>query len=157
MPHADGDKARQSAGANSSEASARKRISRREFGREAAIATAATITAPALLAPPAAAAGLAPAQKKTPEAPPSEKRPEALEGLTPQQAADVEAKLANILRQYGSRFDAGQKEHLRRILVENERLMAPVRAFPLQNGDPPASVLRIRFDHPRAASEKSED
>ena len=157
MPHADDDKAGQTAGANSSEASAGKRISRREFAREAAIATAATITAPALLAAPAAAAGFTPAQKKTPEAPPQEKRPEALEGLTPQQAADVEAKLANILRQYGSRFDAGQKEHLRRILVENERLMAPVRAFPLQNGDPPASVPRIRFDHPKSANEKSED
>lgn len=157
MRHAKCDKPGQTAGAKSSEPSTAKRISRREFGREAAIATAATITAPVLLAPRSAAAVLPPAQKKNPEAPPQEKRPAALDGLTPQQAADVEAKLANILRQYGSRFDEGQKEHLRRILAQNERLMAPVRAFPLQNGDPPASVLRLRFDRPKSANEKSED
>lgn len=111
------------------------------------MATAATLGAPALLAMNAAAAASAPAQ---------EKRPEPLEGLSPQQVADVDAKLANILRKYGTRFNADQKAHLRRILAQNERMMAPVRAFALQNGDPPASVLRVSFDRAEAADEKGE-
>jgi hypothetical protein len=111
-------------------------ISRRQFGRNAAIAAAATLTAPALLATTTAAAGDAPPQEK----------PEPLEGLSPEQTAEVDARLANILRKYGNRFNDDQKARLRRILAQNERLMAPVRAFSLQNGDPPASVLRLSFD-----------
>jgi hypothetical protein len=106
---------------------------------------AATLTAPTLLA----------ANPGTPSVASQEKKPEPLEGLTREQAADVDAKLANIFRKYGSRFDAQQKARLRRILVENEHLMAPVRAFPLENGDPPASVLRISFDRKRPADKKN--
>jgi hypothetical protein len=112
-------------------------ISRRQFGRSAAIAAAATLTAPALLATTTAAADAVP---------PQEKKPEPLEGLSPEQTAEVDARLANILRKYGSRFNDDQKARLRRVLAQNERLMAPVRAFSLQNGDPPASVLRLSFD-----------
>ncbi len=64
-------------------------------------------------------------------------------GLTPQQTADVDAKLANIVRQYGNRLTGEQREHLRRILTYNEKMLASIRAFPLENGDPPASVLKI--------------
>ncbi len=112
-------------------------ISRRQFGRKAAMAAAATFSASALLATTAAGAQTASAQ---------EKKPEPLEGLTPEQTAEVDARHANILRKYGSRFNDDQKARLRRILAQNERMMAPVRAFALQNGDPPASVLRITFD-----------
>jgi hypothetical protein len=114
-------------------------ISRRQFGRNAAIAAAATLTAPALLATTTAAEEAAR---------PQEKKPEPLEGLTPEQTAEVDARLDSILRKYGSRFNDDQKARLRRILAQNERMMAPVRAFSLQNGDPPASVLRISFDNP---------
>jgi hypothetical protein len=124
-----------------------RQVSRRQFGREAAIAAAAGLGAPVLLASTAAAAG--------PAALPNQK-PEPLKGLSPAQVADVDAKLANILRKYGDRFDAGQKAHLRRILAQNERLLAPVRAFHLENGDPPASVLRISFPTAGSPSEKSE-
>lgn len=121
-------------------------ISRRQFGRNAAIAAAATLTAPALLAATAAPA-------ETPR--PQEKKPAPLEGLTPEQTAEVDARLANILSKYGSRFNDDQKARLRSILAQNERMMAPVRAFSLQNGDPPASVLRISFDAPNASPRKS--
>lgn len=119
-------------------------ISRRQFGRKAALAAAATFTAPALLSPVTDAE----------VARPQEKKPEPLEGLTLQQTAEVDARLANILRRYGSRFNEDQKARLRRILAQNERMMAPVRAFSLQNGDPPASVLRIRFDNPEPTQRK---
>ena len=119
-------------------------ISRRQFGRDAAIAAAATLTAPSLLVSTAAEA-----------ARPQEKKPEPLEGLTPEQTAEVDARLDNILRKYGTRFNDDQKARLRRILAQNERMMAPVRAFSLQNGDPPASVLRISFDNPVVTPRKS--
>lgn len=128
-------------------ASEAKQISRRQFGRSAVMAGAAALSAPAFLAADAAAASSSPAGQK----------PEPLEGLSPQQVADVDAKLANIVRKYGDRFDADQKSHLRRILAQNERMMAPVRAFHVENGDPPASVLRLRFDQPGSSDGKAED
>ena len=121
-------------------------ISRRQFGRKAAIAAAATLTAPALLA---TTVGSAEAAR------PQEKKPEPLEGLTPEQTREVDARLANILSKYGNRFNDDHKTRLRRVLAQNERLMAPVRAFSLQNGDPPASVLRISFDNPGVIQKKS--
>jgi hypothetical protein len=110
-------------------------ISRRHFGRNAAFAAAASISAPALLAVTSAAP--APAQDQTNEP---------LKGLTPQQTADVDTKLANILRKYGDRFSDEQKKHLRKILAQHQRLLAPVREFALKNGDPPVTVLRVSFD-----------
>lgn len=124
---------------------AQEEISRRQFSRKAAVAAAATFTAPALLGGRATTAEAARPQKK---------KPEPIEGLTAEQTAEVDARLANILRKYGNRFNGDQKARLRRILAQQERMMAPVRAFSLQNGDPPASVLRIRFDSPESMQGK---
>ena len=124
-------------------------LSRRQFGRHALLATVASVAPSATLPSIAATAEPANSQVQTPEP---------LKGLTPQQIADVEAKLSNILRQWGSRFSVEQKARLRRVLAQNERLLAPVRAFSIQNGDAPASVLRISFDQPQSsASNGSED
>jgi hypothetical protein len=121
-------------------------ISRRQFSRKAALAAAASITAPALLGATSA-----------PSAPAQDQKAEPLKGLTPQQTAEVDAKLANILRKYGERFSDDQKKRLRRILAQHQRLMAPVREFAVQNGDPPASVLRVSFDRLRQTKEGSGD
>ena len=145
-----------------------RKISRRQFGRDAAIATAASLGMPALIVPGVTAAGWrdsgsSDAQEK-PKTPPAQqkpgaetkpggtgaatraKAPEPLKGLTPKQVADVDAKLANILRKHPTRFSEGQKKHLRRILAQQERLLAPVRAIQVENGDSPASVLRVSFN-----------
>ena len=146
MPHSDSDKPAHASPPQTSAGSTQDRISRRQFGRDAAIAAAATLAGPTLLGSNATAAEPAVSQ---------EHKPEPLKGLSAQQVGDVDAKLANILRKYGDRFTAGQKAHLRRILAQNERLLAPVRAFPLENGDPPASVLRVSFDEPESVDEGS--
>lgn len=138
-------------------------ISRRRFGRDAAIAAAASFAVPSLLqndaaqaadrtagASRAAVANLATGalDQHRPEQP--------LRGLTAEQTAEVEARLASVVHKYGSRFTPAQVNHLRRILAQNERLLAPVRAFAVQNGDPPASVLRITFDeHDQASIDRS--
>jgi hypothetical protein len=120
-------------------------ISRREFGRNLAIAGAASLASAGLLADAGTSAETLPAQQHKPDQP--------LQGLRPEQAAEVEARTASALNKYGSRLSPDQTKHLRRILAQNERLLAPVRAFPLQNGDPPASVLRISFDEPATTAQ----
>jgi len=70
--------------------------------------------------------------------------------LSPSQKKEVEAKLANIVRKYGSRLSNKQREHLRHILGYNEKMLASIRNFPLENGDAPAAVLKL------AAGEDSE-
>jgi len=138
-----------------------RKISRRQFGLNAAIATAASLGAPALLTAGSAAAAPAASAATSHEpllSPPQEKKGDPLKGLTPQQVVDVQAKHANILSKYGSRFNDAQKQHLVRILAQQERLLAPVRAFAVQNGDPPASVLRLRFDRVSSStSDRSSD
>ncbi len=125
------------------------KISRRSFGRRAATVAALSLSPGTLLGTardprPELAAGTG-SQSQT-KAEDNSKL-----GITPGQAADVEAKLANIIRKFGSRLSGAQREHLRRILSYNERMLAGVRAFSLQNGDPPASVLKVSFARETAA------
>ncbi|HXJ96428.1 MAG TPA: hypothetical protein VMT20_26620 [Terriglobia bacterium] len=63
-------------------------------------------------------------------------------GLTAEQAREVDAKLSNVTRDFGDRLSDEQRQRLRRILVHNEKMLASIRAFHVDNGDPPASVLR---------------
>ena len=63
--------------------------------------------------------------------------------LTAEQSRDVDAKLANIIRKYGERLSEEQRKHLRKILAYNEIMLAPIRAFLLQNGDPPVTALKL--------------
>jgi hypothetical protein len=128
-------------------------ISRRRFGRDAAIAAAAaSFAVPSLLKNDAVQAADRTETAKTAAVATAaagalqHKPQEPFKGLTAEQAAEVEARLANVVHKYGSRFTPAQVNRLRRILAQNERLLAPVRAFAVQNGDPPASVLRITFD-----------
>ncbi len=111
-----------------------RRISRRRFGRSAA--TAAVLS----LSPRTLAAGSGdPRQGLGAEA----KAQGASLGLTAEQTEEVEAKLANIIRKYGNRLTEEQRNHLRRILAYNQRMLAGVRAVSLRNGDTPATVFKV--------------
>ena len=55
----------------------------------------------------------------------------------------MEARLANIVRKYGDRLTEEQRQHLRRNLTYHQKLLAPVRAFPLDQGDSPAFTLKL--------------
>jgi hypothetical protein len=118
------------------------KMSRRSFGRRAATVAALTLSPDTVAAPQASPQeSLAQAKPKS----------DAIPGLGWEATQDLEAKLANIIRKYGSRLSGEQREHLRRILVYNERMLAEIRAFSLQNGDPPASVLRVSFRDEKTA------
>jgi len=93
-------------------------ISRRTFGRAALVSAAI----PALPAAP---------QRDTGEA------------LTEPQNSEVEARYNNVIRQYGSRLNEEQRQHIRRVLTANERMLSHIREFPLDNGDPMATVLKL--------------
>jgi hypothetical protein len=117
------------------------KFSRRHFGRNAA-AMAAWVASPASLLAVTRASATDLTTRTEPEGHASAEENARL-GITPQQAAEVDAKLANIIRKFGERLSDEQRLHLRRILAYNERMLAGVRAFALENGDPPASVLRV--------------
>lgn len=116
------------------------RISRRKFGLEAAIGAAAAATLS--LSPPRLPTARRDLDNISPAIPPSEQESTAAK-LTPEQSRDVEAKLANIIRNYGERLSEEQRKHLRKILAYNQTLLAPIRAFSLHNGDPPVIPLKL--------------
>ena len=69
-------------------------------------------------------------------------------GLTSAQTQEVEARLEEILRRCGDRLSEEQRSRLRAVLVENERLLAAIREFPLANDDAPATTLKLRMEQP---------
>ncbi len=116
------------------------RISRRDFGLDAAVAAAAALSLS--VSPTSLRAALRDRHKISPTIPRHEQESSAPK-LTPEQSQDVEAKLANIIRKYGERLSEEQRKHLRKILAYNETMLAPIRAFTLQNGDAPVTVLKL--------------
>lgn len=65
------------------------------------------------------------------------------DALPPADQQEVDAKLANVVRKYGDRLNEEQKTRARGVLVRHQRMLARVRAFPLDNGNTPASVLKL--------------
>jgi hypothetical protein len=116
------------------------RISRREFGLDAA--AGAFAAAAVSLSPPSLLAARRDPDNISPTIVAGEQETAAVR-LTPEQSRDVEAKLANIIRKYGERLSEEQRTHLRKILAYNETMLAPIRAFTLQNGDPPVTGLKL--------------
>ncbi len=109
------------------------KISRRHFAQVTAALAAATISPAGLFAQTEKAsqpAAPSPSQEGTP--------------LTVQQQAEVQAQAANIFRKYGGRFNDAQRADILRQLQEAQKPLNEVRAYPLENADGPATVLRIR-------------
>ncbi|HJZ88966.1 MAG TPA: hypothetical protein VKN99_27535 [Polyangia bacterium] len=109
----------------------RGRLSRREFAR-----TASYLAASAALLP--AAASLQPRSARA-QQPPSPTP--AVPKLSAAGQAEVEAKLAAIIRKYGDRLSAADKTELRRLLSQTQEGLTKLRAFPLDNPDEPATVF----------------
>jgi len=107
-------------------------VSRRRFGKELAIATAFSFSRAGLFSSPRSSSQITNAETQGRDA-----------DAGSVQNAEVEAKLANIVRKYGSRLSQEERLHLRKILVYNEKMLASVRAFSLKNGDSPASVFKV--------------
>ena len=98
------------------------RITRRQFARGAAVA--------------AAGAALLPHRFAAQSYPPPGSK------LSPEAQSEVEAKLQNVLRKYGSRLSEAEKADVRRLLLLNQESLEQLRSYPLENSDQPALVLR---------------
>jgi hypothetical protein len=128
-------------------------ISRREFARRAAIASALASVAPATaLTTPAAPsnehANVAAADHggRLPNPPSTiahpEQQPSDLPKLSPESHAEVEARVQTILSQYAGRFNDAQKADLRRLCHLAQPPLDRLRAYALENGDAPALYLK---------------
>lgn len=117
-------------------------ISRREFARRAAIASAVSLV-------PASAVNLSSAAEVPP--PQTPKLPQ----LTPEGQAEVEGRLQTILNLYGSRFSEAQKADLRRLCTLAQPPLIRLRAYPLENGDGPGLYLKPLMEREKKPAARS--
>jgi hypothetical protein len=109
-------------------------MSRRDFARRAALAVASVAVLPKSLA----------SQSETPTpAHPAPQQPAEQPKLSPESRAEVEAKFGSILHRHGQRLSEEQKADVRRLLTESQKSLEALRAFPLDNADEPATVLKL--------------
>lgn len=105
-------------------------ISRRQFARRAAVLSATATLAPA------ASIFAAPAPT------PSQEPPAPHPNLSAESQAEADARLQQILAQYGARFTDDDKKLLAKLNATTQESLDHVRAFPLTNGDSPALYLK---------------
>ena len=92
----------------------------------------------------AAAAILLPGKPAQPETePPLQSQPGALDKLSPGARAEVEARVKEIVRKYGSRLSDAQKADIRKVIVEGQEGLEKMRRYVLDNGDQPATVFQF--------------
>ncbi len=121
-------------------------LGRRQFALGAAAAATTALVHPGDLLAQTAVTGDHSVEAKTRAA---------MAKLSAQAQAEVEMKVANILRKYGSRLNDEQKADIRRIMAESQEGLEKMRAFPLENGDQPADTFRAyRSDSPAREEKK---
>ncbi|MBV9304181.1 MAG: hypothetical protein JOY62_13295 [Acidobacteriaceae bacterium] len=59
---------------------------------------------------------------------------------------EVDARFNETLRRYGDRLSEEQRNRIRRVLADNQSMLAAIRDFPLDNGDAPATALKLRIE-----------
>jgi len=147
------------AGAGEASLPAAAGLSRREFARTATVAAAAIAASPASVLDTAAGlslgSGVTTHGSIAPHAGGSLPREAGAEKskLSAESLAEVEAKVAEILRRYGSKLTEEQKSDVRRLVREAQPSLEALRAFPLENRDEPAAILHLvsPYAAPRAA------
>ena len=129
-------------------------ITRREFTRRAAIASAIATVAPAAALATTEARSTEPAN-----VPAADRRgrfsstsstasnleaqqPASLPKLSPESQAEIDARIETIFVQYGKRFSDEQKVDLRRLCAVAQPPLDRLRAYALENGDAPALYLK---------------
>lgn len=110
-------------------------VTRRDFARGAAITAAAMVAFPAGLV--AQTQTLPPTPGPEPQTPPAP-----APKLSPASQAEAEAKLQNIFRKYGNRLSDAERADIRKTVLAGQEPLEKLRAYPLENGNEPATVLR---------------
>jgi hypothetical protein len=129
-------------------------ISRREFARRAALASAVVSIVPAAVAASAVSAtslGTHPAQQDTP--PPAQPAAGSPQNSMPnaprlsvESQSEADARFQAILVLYGSRFSGEQKNDLHRLCAVVQPSLDHIRAYKVENGDGPALYLKPQYE-----------
>lgn len=133
----------------------RASISRREFARRAALASAVAslvptvaVTSSAITATPAGAQSTT--QDAAPPAPPAAVAPQNaspnMPKLSAESQSEADARFQSILVLYGSRFSAEQKNDLHRLCAVVQPSLDHIRAYKVENGDGPALYLKPQYE-----------
>jgi hypothetical protein len=144
----------------------RSSISRREFARRAALASAVASVAPAVAiaasAIPATSLGGQSATQDAPLPAPAAVAPQnAMPGapkLSAESQSEADARFQAILVLYGSRFSNEQKNDLHRLCAVVQPSLDHIRAYKVANGDGPALYLKPQYERekkPKVASPPS--
>ncbi len=110
-------------------------LSRREFARRSALAATTALIAPscAVVAGERSQAGDLAGQAS----------PVRHSSSSPELQAEGELKYQWVIQNYGSRLSDAQKKDVHRLIMEGQKPLAAFRAFPLDNADQPATVLKF--------------
>jgi hypothetical protein len=133
------------------DANPRPSISRREFARRAALASAVASIAPAAAVTAGSSTVAQPiSQDPPPSAPPSTSAqqnpmPNAPK-LSVESQSEADARFQAILVLYGSRFSAEQKNDLHRLCAVVQPSLDHIRAYKIENGDGPALYLKPQYE-----------
>jgi hypothetical protein len=127
-------------------------ITRREFARRAALASAVAAVVPGAVSTPAARlhehANAAAADRGGRFSAPfsnisaPQQQPLDTPKLSPESHAEAEARIQTVLAQYGTRFSDAQKADLRRLCFLAQPPLDRLRAYALENGDSPALYFK---------------
>jgi hypothetical protein len=116
-------------------------ISRREFARRAALASAAASLSPADLLRP----------EPAPTAPPPLQTSSGPK-LSPESQTEMESRLQAVFAQYGSHLNDAQKADLRRLAAEGQAALDRLRAYPTDNSDGTALYLKPLIEREKKPS-----
>ena len=116
-------------------------ISRREFARRAAFASAA-----ASLSPPGLLTEESPDNAKPLSQTPSGPK------LSPQSQTEMESRLQAVFAQYGSRLNEAQKADLARLAADGQASLDRLRVYATDNSDGTALYLKPLMEREKKAS-----
>ncbi len=144
---------------DSSEMKPRVPISRREFARRAALASAVVSIVPAAVtaaaAPATSLGGQSAPQDTHPPAPPAavtQQNPvPGAPKLSVEGQSEADARFQTILVMYGARFSDEQKNDLHRLCAVVQPSLDRIRAYKIENGDGTALYLKPGFEREKKA------
>jgi hypothetical protein len=72
-----------------------------------------------------------------------DKPPQSKAVVSPELQQEGELKFQWIMQRYGDRLSAAEKQDIHRLVMEGQKPLAALRAFPVDNADMPALVLKF--------------
>ncbi len=117
-----------------------KRLSRRDFSQQAALALAAGALASVATLRPGEATGADGVNSPRPMTPPVQA---AMSEVSPGARAEIDGKVRHIVALYGDRLSHQQRKMLHGVVTDHVRMLERIRAVQVHNSDPPAAVLKL--------------